>query len=948
MNNPFGISDEKLTDMIVSYDAWIKSDPKEENYPKKFRDLSRKIIDDFLTKDALSQMSDDELYDKVFKYSRQLEGPVQIKLGEPRIRGALDEIRRNLMYIMTTSDSPFVVAQNILAGKYKIEVFAKAFWSPILLAQFPDILPNWNNKTENFLKKFGINISSSKLSIAEKYKILSEAFTLLSGLKEGNDFYNINHLMHYGTIIPEGIKIVDELTGKEVIDPVKTMIIKYKDKIRKTRLKDEIYKWELLKKYQGRPDLNIDDFSSEIKSIDYSNLIYPMVKAVRNHLADTVSKEYRACLVKLFNEEEDLKVRIKEFDSDMNIAYQKSEGRHGHQHDERTIATFLTYHTPNKYTFFKNSYYQDYCKMTGVEPKAKGDKYFHYLELVADLRERYILPDPELINLVNGFLNPDCFADENHLVLVQDILYQMLSKEGDEPIVVEEEKVEIPNLEKNMPNIQLNTILYGSPGTGKTFHSISHAVAIVENTPVDLIAKEDRVLVKSRFDHYVLDGQIVFCTFHQSMGYEDFIEGIKPMPPIPNESLNYDIESGIFKRACANAAYLCYKKWSKTKGVPKVYSFDDLYRAFLDSIIPLVNAKKYPIYKSINGRDYVIYEIKSNYSIGARSKESTDPKAGPLTKTNMEKLYNRYSEFGEIKDVKEFRAFKINIREHEFCAVFGGLKDFEKIYASDNMLFANDNGIDSIEEDQKQEKFDAGVYYDAIKEFGKIAEPVVLIIDEINRGNVSQIFGELITLIEEDKRLGMEESLEVILPYSKMKFGVPPNLYIIGTMNTADRSVEALDTALRRRFSFIHMEPKEDILTKDLDGENINLQLLLQSLNKRLRILKDEDHTIGHAWFMGVKNIKQLREVFGNKILPLLQEYFYNDYEKLGLLLGDAFFKPHIQVNSTIFAPFSGGNGLAGQYDQAWQYQLKPTNELTVEDFKSLEFLNNQAVAGEE
>ena len=196
MNNPFGISEEKLKNLIVSYDAWIQSDPKEENYPKTFRDLSQKIKDDFLTKDVLLQMSNDDLYDKIFKYSRKLEGPAFIRLGEQRIRGDLDKLRRNLMYLITSKDSPFVVAQNILEGKYKIEVFAKAFWSPILLAQFPDVLPNWNNKTENFLRKFGINISTSKLSIAEKYKILSEAFNLLSGLKEGNDFYNINHLMH--------------------------------------------------------------------------------------------------------------------------------------------------------------------------------------------------------------------------------------------------------------------------------------------------------------------------------------------------------------------------------------------------------------------------------------------------------------------------------------------------------------------------------------------------------------------------------------------------------------------------------------------------------------------------------------------------------------------------------------------------------------------------------
>ena len=221
-----------------------------------------------------------------------------------------------------------------------------------------------------------------------------------------------------------------------------------------------------------------------------------------------------------------------------------------------------------------------------------------------------------------------------------------------------------------------------------------------------------------------------------------------------------------------------------------------------------------------------------------------------------------------------------------------------------------------------------------------------MIIDEINRGNVSQVFGEIITLMEDDKRLGADEGLKAILPYSKESFGVPCNLHIIGTMNTADRSVEALDTALRRRFSFINLEPEPDKL-KTTDDE-INLAGMLKTINNRLSILKDYDHTIGHAWLWNVNNVDQLKEVFKVKILPLLKEYFYNDYEKLGLVLGDAFFEPHTQVNSNIFANFSGGNGLAMQYDQSWQFRLKPVEELTISDFQSLIPKNNLGSPDEE
>lgn len=154
-------------------------------------------------------------------------------------------------------------------------------------------------------------------------------------------------------------------------------------------------------------------------------------------------------------------------------------------------------------------------------------------------------------------------------------------------------------------------------------------------------------------------------------------------------------------------------------------------------------------------------------------------------------------------------------------------------------------------------------------------------------------------------------------------------------MNTADRSVEALDTALRRRFSFIPKMPEESKLGITTDG--IDLSKLLYTINNRLRILKDSDHTIGHAWLWNVTNLESLKIVFRDKILPLLQEYFYNDYEKLGLVLGDAFFKPHVQLSANIFAKFSGGNGLASQYEDGWQYELKSVDDLSIEDFKSLE-----------
>lgn len=443
-----------------------------------------------------------------------------------------------------------------------------------------------------------------------------------------------------------------------------------------------------------------------------------------------------------------------------------------------------------------------------------------------------------------------------------------------------------------MSNHNLNLILFGPPGTGKTYNSINRAVELV-NKSFDL--NQSRTIIKDEFDRLEKLGQIAFTTFHQSMSYEDFIEGIKPKSPdTPKDPLQYEIQAGVFKIACARAAYLCYKKQIQSKGPRETkYTFDDLYNSFINSIKPRIVKEDFPYYRTLKGKEVEIFEVNSQDSIRARAKDSTVTHVAPLTQENLEKLYNKYENPEEIKSLVQVRnVVQVTPRSTEFFAVFRAIKEFEKTFNPASLSEEDDVSIDELSDEEKVKKFSAGIYDEAMAQWGKTADPVVLIIDEINRGNISQIFGELITLIEKDKRAGQDEALEVILPYSKSRFSVPSNLYVIGTMNTADRSVEALDTALRRRFAFEEMPPKYDLAGLDYEYAGSKAFEILKTINRRIEKLLDKDHQIGHSFLIkkeGELVEDKFKEAFYKSIIPLLQEYFFGDFGKIGLVLGIGF-----------------------------------------------------------
>ncbi len=423
--------------------------------------------------------------------------------------------------------------------------------------------------------------------------------------------------------------------------------------------------------------------------------------------------------------------------------------------------------------------------------------------------------------------------------------------------------------------LALNQVLYGPPGTGKTYNTVNKALEIIfqdkfnendyddkgnikENLLIETaksfieengekVPDDGRSVLKACFDLLSSKdiGQIKFVTFHQSYGYEEFVEGIKAQAG--DEGIDYSIEPGIFKKIANNAE----KNYIESKEKKKFVSFDELFE---EMFVNKVEDDK-PLDVKMTRTHFRIYEITDRT---IRFEKSTGNRGHTLS----------------IKTLKQYYEGERNLQTN-------GLK----VYYDAIVDILRENSVRSAISTLKQ---------------------YILIIDEINRGNISKIFGELITLIEKDKRIGFDETIKITLPYSGKEFGVPKNLYIIGTMNTADRSIALMDTALRRRFEFVEMMPDLSLLSNDgekvknfysdntqvndLIGEGVNIRLLLKKINERIEYLYDRDHTIGHSYFMSLKSdssIIDLGNIFKNKIIPLLQEYFYDDWEKIQMVLGD-------------------------------------------------------------
>lgn len=504
----------------------------------------------------------------------------------------------------------------------------------------------------------------------------------------------------------------------------------------------------------------------------------------------------------------------------------------------------------------------------------------------------------------------------------------------------------------------LNRILFGAAGTGKTFNTINHALSIIEDNSLEDLEKEERKELKNRFDEYKNKGQIKFVTFHQSFSYEDFVEGIRAETVEDNEgkkNIEYPVVSGVFKSLCDTAQSKVILESQKNNFDPNANEIwkMSLGRAGEDEDIFDYCVKNHCIllgwgddinFSGATNRKQVEEIMDEN---GYEDYRKKYPSASRFVndfknKTKVGDLIiisdgnYKFRAIGEIsgnyellpdsddapryvqkKSVKWLKLFKPSLNVEQ---LFDKVLSQQTIYNLANAINLTKlkNLLDSHQKEDNDKKF-------------------VLIIDEINRGNISRIFGELITLIEESKRQGAEEQISVTLPYSKYELTVPNNLYLIGTMNSSDRSLTGLDIALRRRFTFIEMPPQPNLL-RDVSVDGVDIERLLTVINQRIEILIDRDHCLGHANFMNLKEkptLDNLSDIFKQKVIPQLQEYFFDDWAKINLVLnGNGMLKPKPVEKSAIFPNVDSED--LGYFEDKKTWELVPTSFTSIESFAKI------------
>ena len=459
----------------------------------------------------------------------------------------------------------------------------------------------------------------------------------------------------------------------------------------------------------------------------------------------------------------------------------------------------------------------------------------------------------------------------------------------------DEEAHLVPPVPRRPPSHALNTILYGPPGTGKTYATIRRCVEICDGEP-----PTDSEELRARYGVLMDEGRVEFVTFHQSYGYEEFVEGLRPVAADAG-GMRLEVVDGVLKRIAAKAGKLptlgTRRIFKMSLGDPNAWGgtaeSSGVFAECIDNECVLLerggdidwSASRYDDWQEIGDRwrtdenpDATAYDT----DIQAMWRFRTEMKPGDIVVASDG--YHRFRAVGEVIGSYEFRRHQAGFHHRRTVRWHWHVRERE----GDPVSVFKDGRLQWRPISQMTPANPAGLipYLRGVVDIGG-TRPHVLVIDEINRANISKVMGELITLLEGDKREGAENEIVVSLPYSEDRFTLPANLYVLGTMNTADRSIALLDTALRRRFHFEEMAPQPHLLDDATTRTGVDLPNVLRAMNERLEYLVDRDHLVGHAWLMDAQTRDDVDTAMRRKIIPLIAEYFYDDWSKVRSVLGN-------------------------------------------------------------
>ena len=647
----------------------------------------------------------------------------------------------------------------------------------------------------------------------------------------------------------------------------------------------EEYKWDLLDRSEGKDVLAVFDGLRGENVIDN-----PRTDTVIKYLVDNKADKTRVCCQHLIDESVPLNERLAAFKSEIK-ALCPSKWKNT-ANDERTASGLLTCVYPATYTFYKDEIYQNICDYFGYTSRKAGKKYEHFMELVNGFVKSYGEEIQQImLNEIKGFKNkPLNLAVQTLFWCMKDYMKEELKNK----MTTETNNSSKGTWYDDVVRIwerRKNIVLYGAPGTGKTYDVPELAVRLCD--PAFMAAEPSREEIVSRYNQLKTEKRIAFTTFHQSLDYEDWIEGLRPVVN-KNSQVTYKIVSGIFKELCEEAE----RPVDKDKQV----DISD-------------NAVIWKVSLQGTGDNDVRRECMENNHIrigwddyGPVISDETD---WSVYNGEGKQILDAYINKMKIGDIvmscyssQTIDAIGVVVGDYEFEDKFPNYKRVRRVNwlvknINENIVEMNDGKtmtlgtvyrLNSITLDNVKSILEK---YDTSSKMEENDKAYVMVIDELNRGNVSKVFGELITLLEADKRKGRINAESVVLPYSKKAFHIPNNVYLIATMNTADRSLGSLDYAIRRRFVFIAEKPfglevegfNEDLFEKvsslfvknfdEYKESGWDQTMKLEPADTLSEEYKPEDVWIGHSYFLmqdeeGEDNTSN-RLLY--EIIPLLEEY---------------------------------------------------------------------------